>query len=211
MPSAPRSSASQDSRALSSTPASATSVLSKDSPPHASRPARRRHVSVARTGSRTSISTRRCFAACCTASSPQPPAKMRKPLSENAGDDGEACGAIRAETARCPIHVPSQDPSGAQSPSPSTRPDTRRGLLRASIERLLLQRTQGHHPAGVIDVPPARAAARAAPDLLSWSVVFGRDLYSRWPSATTWSIQGKRAGHGRGHETADDGRGAAGV
>ena len=37
---------------------------------------------------------------------------------------------IRRETAQSPTQVPSQDPSGARSPSPSATPDTRRGIPR---------------------------------------------------------------------------------
>jgi hypothetical protein len=168
MPSVPVRSASVAPRASKSITASAPSAPARDSPPPASSPARSRCGCVSKTGSRTSISTRRCFAACCTASSTQPPAKMRKPLSENAGDDGEACGAIRQETARCPIHVPSQDPSGARSqvpshlgsPSLSTRPDTRPGLPPASCRRSLARPAmQRHHPARMVDGPGARAAA----------------------------------------------------
>jgi hypothetical protein len=44
-------------------------------------------------------------------------------------------GKVKCETARRRSHVPSQDPSGARSPSPSTTPDTRRGLPAGSGRR----------------------------------------------------------------------------
>jgi hypothetical protein len=85
--------------------------------------------------------------------SSEPPHRWRQPPSTNRGASRRV---VTLETVQSPTQVPSH----LGSPSPSTRPDTRRGLLPTSCRRSRARwGSAASTPAGMVDRPGAVAAA----------------------------------------------------